>query len=107
MDPLRDLLMDLDLLKVAGVLTYLIGIAALFVIPAKRKPGEATAWLLLIFLGPFLGVILFLLLGTPKLSIWRRAQQRAIRAAKPRRNDLEVLADQIDGRSRPRAPHES
>lgn len=70
--------MDWNWLTVAGVLSYLIGIAALFVIPANRKPGEATAWLLLIFLAPFLGVILFLLLGSPKLSRWRREQQGAM-----------------------------
>ncbi|HEU5014289.1 MAG TPA: cardiolipin synthase [Roseiflexaceae bacterium] len=61
---------------IAGVLSYLIGIVALFIVPANRKPGEATAWLMLIFLAPFLGVILFLLLGSPKLSRQRRAQQR-------------------------------
>lgn len=61
-----------------GGLSYLIGILALFIIPTNRKPGEATAWLLLIFLAPVVGVILFLLLGSPKLSRWRRDQQRAM-----------------------------
>jgi len=65
-------------LTILGVLSYLIGILALFIIPANRKPGEATAWLLLIFVAPILGVILFLLFGTPKLSKWRREQQRAM-----------------------------
>ena len=65
-------------LSFLGVLAYLIGILALFIIPANRKPGEATAWLLLIFLAPFLGAILFLLLGNPKLSKWRRDRQRAM-----------------------------
>ena len=59
-----------------GVFSYLVGILALFFIPANRKPGEATAWLLLIFLAPILGAILFLLLGSPKLSKWRREQQQ-------------------------------
>ena len=58
------------------VLSYLIGILALFIIPANRKPGEATAWLLLIFLAPILGAVLFFLLGNPKLSKWRRDQQQ-------------------------------
>lgn len=70
--------MDWNWIRLAGTLSYLIGIIALFVIPANRKPGEATAWLLLMFLAPFVGVILFLLLGNPKLSAWRRAQQRAM-----------------------------
>src|SRR5215216_8016697 len=61
-----------------GVFSYLIGTLALFFIPANRKPGEATAWLLLIFAAPFVGAILFLLLGSPKLSKWRRDQQRAM-----------------------------
>jgi len=68
--------MDWNWITIAGVLSYLIGFVALFVIPTNRKPGEATAWLLLIFLAPFLGVLLFLLLGSPKLSRWRREQQR-------------------------------
>ena len=70
--------MEWNWITVAGVLSYVIGILALFVIPANRKPGEATAWLLLIFLAPILGAILFLLLGSPKLSQWRRSQQRAM-----------------------------
>src|SRR6185436_14240688 len=45
---------------------------------ANRKPGEATAWLLLIFMAPILGAILFFLLGSPKLSKWRRDQQRTM-----------------------------
>ena len=59
-------------------LSYLLGILALFIIPANRKPGEATAWLLLIFLAPILGALLFVLLGNPKLSEWRREQQRTM-----------------------------
>ena len=59
-------------------LSYLLGILALFIIPANRKPGEATAWLLLIFLAPIFGALLFVLLGNPKLSEWRRDQQRAM-----------------------------
>ena len=70
--------MEWNWITVAGMLSYVIGILALFIIPANRKPGEATAWLLLIFLAPIFGAILFLLLGNPKLSPWRREQQRAM-----------------------------
>jgi cardiolipin synthase len=59
-----------------GVLSYILGFLGLFIIPANRKPGEATAWLLLIVLAPILGVLLFFLLGSPKLSRWRREQQQ-------------------------------
>src|SRR5215217_3680437 len=79
-------------ITILGALSYLIGILALFIIPANRKPGEATAWLLLIFLAPFLGAILFLLLGNPKLSRWRREQQRAMNE---RIKDLAEDAEQI------------
>lgn len=70
--------MDWNWLAFFGVLSYLIGILALFIIPSNRKPGEATAWLLLIFVAPILGAILFLLLGNPKLSKWRLEQQRTM-----------------------------
>src|SRR5215212_5676434 len=71
-------LMEWNWITVLGVFSYIIGVLALFIIPANRKPGEATAWLLLIFLAPILGAVLFLLLGNPKLSKWRREQQRAM-----------------------------
>lgn len=70
--------MEWNWITIAGALSVLINITALFVVPANRKPGEATAWLMLIFLLPFLGAILFLLLRSPKLSKWRRVQQSAI-----------------------------
>jgi cardiolipin synthase len=70
--------MDVNWIAIAAVLSYMISIGALFVIPANRKPGEATAWLLLMFIAPFLGLILFLLLGSPDLSRWRREQQKAM-----------------------------
>jgi cardiolipin synthase len=70
--------MEWNWITLLGVLSYLVGILALFIIPANRKPGEATAWLLLIFLAPLLGAVLFLLLGSPKLSRWRREQQYAM-----------------------------
>ena len=70
--------MEWNWITFLGTLSYLIGVLALFIIPANRKRGEATAWLLLIFVAPLLGTILFLLLGSPKLSRWRREQQHAM-----------------------------
>ena len=84
--------MEWNWITILGGLSYLIGILALFIIPANRKPGEATAWLLLIFAAPFLGAILFLLLGSPKLSKWRRDQQRAMNE---RIKELAEEAEQI------------
>src|SRR6184192_312854 len=57
-----------------GILGWLIAIAMLFIVPVNRKPSSATAWLLLIFLVPYFGLIL--LLGSPKLPKSRRAEQR-------------------------------
>ena len=47
--------MELNWITILGALSYLISIEALFIVPANRKPGEATAWLLLMFLAPILG----------------------------------------------------
>ena len=58
-----------------GILGWILAIAMLFVVPVNRKPSSATAWLLLIFILPFFGLILFLLFGSPKLPKWRRAEQ--------------------------------
>lgn len=38
---------------------------ALGVVPEKRRPGSAAAWLLLVFFAPVVGVPAFLLLGSP------------------------------------------
>ena len=84
--------MEWNWITILGTLSYVIGVLALFIIPANRKPGEATAWLLLIFLAPVLGAILFLLLGSPKLSRWRREQQRTMNE---RIKDLAENAEQI------------
>ena len=70
--------MEWNWVTLLGALSYIFGILGLLFIPANRKPGEATAWLLLIFLAPLLGLILFLLFGSPELSKWRREQQRAM-----------------------------
>lgn len=55
-----------------------IRIAAFFVIPRNRKPSSATGWLLLVFLFPLLGLAVFLLIGSPRLSKKRQAEQRTM-----------------------------
>lgn len=62
--------------EIANAISWIIIIGALFVVPRNRRPGSATAWLLLIVLVPYLGALLFLFIGSPKLSRRRRAQQR-------------------------------
>jgi cardiolipin synthase len=53
-----------------------IQLVALAVIPARRRPAAAQAWLLLIFLSPPIGWLLYVLIGNPKLSRRRRDLQR-------------------------------
>ena len=56
----------------------IIRVVALIVVPRNRKPQTATAWLLAIFLIPWVGVILFLLIGSTRLPKHRRQKQREI-----------------------------
>lgn len=58
--------------------SWIIVVGSLFVVPRNRRPGSATAWLMLIVLLPYVGLLLFWLIGTPKLSRRRRALQRRI-----------------------------
>lgn len=55
-----------------------IDVVALIVIPRGRKPTAAMAWLLLIILLPFVGILLFLLIGSFRLPAKRRAEQARI-----------------------------
>ena len=64
-----------------GVLAVLgINVAALIVIPRRRKPTAAMAWLLLILLLPFIGILIYLLIGNSTLPKKRRAEQARIDA---------------------------
>ena len=57
---------------------WFIPLVMLFFIPANRKPSSATAWLMLSFMLPYVGLAIFLLIGSPKLSRRRRAQQHTM-----------------------------
>ncbi len=56
----------------------IIRIVALVVVPRNRRPGSAMAWLLAIFFIPYLGALLFLLIGSPRLGRKRRRKQQEI-----------------------------
>lgn len=60
------------------VIDLAIRIVAILVVPLNRRPQTATAWLLAIFLIPYLGFLLFLLLGSNRLPKKRRAKQEQI-----------------------------
>jgi cardiolipin synthase len=55
-----------------------IRITALIIVPRGRKPTAAMAWLLAIFLIPFVGILLFLLIGNTKLPRKRMDRQLEI-----------------------------
>lgn len=60
------------------VLDFIIRVLAIIIVPRNRRPSSALGWLLAIFFIPFIGVILFLLIGSPRLGRKRRARQREI-----------------------------
>ncbi|TPW71548.1 cardiolipin synthase [Schumannella sp. 10F1B-5-1] len=60
------------------VIDFAARIAALAIIPRNRRPQTAMAWLLAIFLIPYLGILIFLLFGSHRLPRRRRQKQREI-----------------------------
>ena len=73
---------------------WVIRIIALIVIPRDRKPTAAMAWLLAIFLIPFVGIVLFLVIGNVE------AAEEAARAAD--RDQPDDRRAQRGSRPRPR-----
>ncbi len=57
-----------------------IRVTAIIVVPRNRRPTAAMAWLLAIFFIPIVGVLLFLLIGNPRLPRARRRKQDQINA---------------------------
>jgi cardiolipin synthase A/B len=53
-----------------------INIIALGLVPERRRPSSAMAWLLLIVLVPVFGLLLFLLIGSPHVRGKRREEQQ-------------------------------
>jgi cardiolipin synthase len=53
---------------------WAIRLAMLIVIPFRRTPAAAKGWLLLIFFEPWIGLLLYLLIGRAKLPRWQREQ---------------------------------
>nr|WP_155841134.1 cardiolipin synthase [Agromyces luteolus] len=71
-----------------------IRITALIIIPRERKPTAAMAWLLAIFLIPFVGILLYLLIGNIRLPKQRMARQdEADRMIAERAAEVDLVAD--------------
>ena len=92
-------LFTFDLPAAVGVVLELIAVVlALVVAPRGRRPSSALAWILLIVAVPAVGIILFGLIGSPKLPAVRQQRQRemnrriesAARAADPVVADYEA-----------------
>lgn len=58
----------------------IIRVSAVIIIPRSRRPTSAMAWLLAIFFIPWVGVILFLMIGSPRLPRALRLKQQQINA---------------------------
>ncbi|WP_080796759.1 cardiolipin synthase [Corynebacterium pacaense] len=83
---------DLEMWQTLGlIIDYSIKILAIGYVPEGRRPSSSTAWLLTILLIPFLGLPLFLLMGSPYINRRRHRIQQEI-------NDLidDVHADVPD-----------
>ncbi|NUU07224.1 cardiolipin synthase [Leifsonia sp. C5G2] len=63
---------------VALLVDFIIRVLAIIIVPRNRKPTSATAWLLAIFLIPYIGILFFLLIGSYKLPKSRRKKQEEI-----------------------------
>ena len=69
------------------VIDLAIRLVALVVVPRDRLPTAAMAWLLAIFFIPVIGVLLFLLIGNPKLPEKRRLKQQEMDAVIARESE--------------------
>jgi cardiolipin synthase len=82
------------------VLAVLLDLAirafSIIYVPINRKPQTATAWLLAIFLIPYIGFIVFLVIGSTKLPRARREKQTEINA---------YILEQTEGIERVRRDH--
>ena len=76
------MLLDFTLPQVwAGLvfaLDLIIRIGAIFIVPRNRRPTSGMAWLLAIFFMPFIGTILFLIIGSRRLPRSRRRKQAEV-----------------------------
>ncbi|OII15561.1 cardiolipin synthase [Curtobacterium sp. MCBA15_008] len=78
------------------LLDLAIRVFSIIYVPINRKPQTATAWLLAIFLIPYVGFIVFLIIGSTKLPHARREKQTEINA---------YILEQTDGIERVRRDH--
>lgn len=82
------------LIVILVLVDLLIRIVALGWIPHNRRPSVALGWLLAIFLIPYVGLLVFLLLGSSKLPKRRRDKQTLINdIIREESNDQAIIGD--------------
>lgn len=64
---------------VAVAIEWAIRLTMLVIVPSRRTPEAARSWLLLIFFLPIPGLILFLLIGSPRFPAWRVERFKTMR----------------------------
>ena len=62
------------------LLDLTIKIVALGLVPKNRRPSSGMAWLLLIYIIPFVGFVVFLIMGRTRLGQRRHEQQAEVNA---------------------------
>ncbi|HEY0249211.1 MAG TPA: cardiolipin synthase [Gryllotalpicola sp.] len=80
----------------ALIVDFVFRVVAIVVVPRNRRPTSATAWLLTINFIPYLGLLVFLLIGSYKLPKHRRAKQQQIN---------QFILDSTEGIERVRRDH--
>src|SRR5512139_1537952 len=71
---------------------WAIRLAMLPIVPTRRSPEAAKGWLLFIFFLPWLGLVLYLLIGRPRVPRWRTERfRRFMHAIEPIRQKMRAL----------------
>ncbi len=78
--------------SVVATLEVVLIVVALVVAPRGRRPSAALAWILLIVVLPLVGIVLFAIIGSPKLPRSRQEKQQHMDALiEERTQDLETV----------------
>jgi cardiolipin synthase len=83
---------------------WIIRIVMLVVVPERREPGSARAWLILILLLPWIGLLLYLLLGRTRVGEQRRLRHAAYQEQVQERQPAKLTASPIPRGEPPHSP---
>lgn len=88
--------MSTVLIVAALIVDFIVRVVAIIVVPRNRRPISGMAWLLTIFFLPYLGILLFLLIGYRTLPKSRLSRQEEIN---------QFILDSTDGMERVSQDH--